>query len=54
MGVPAVLLMLVGIGMVCQPFFQVLFRWGFLVTLAGIVGFGFASHMKGPPADGSE
>jgi hypothetical protein len=43
----AIALMLVGIGMVCQPFFHGLFRWGFIVTLAGIVAFTVASHLKG-------
>jgi uncharacterized membrane protein HdeD (DUF308 family) len=42
----ALALMLLGIVMVCQPFFQVLFRYGFLVTLAGIVAFTFASHLR--------
>jgi hypothetical protein len=43
----ALVLMLLGIGMVCQPFFHGLFRYGFLVTLAGIVAFTVASHRRG-------
>jgi hypothetical protein len=38
-------LMLLGVAMVCQPFFHVLFRYGFLVTLAGIVAFTVASNL---------
>jgi hypothetical protein len=45
--IAAILLMLLGIVMVCQPFFHVLFRYGFLVTLAGIVAFTVASHRRG-------
>jgi uncharacterized membrane protein HdeD (DUF308 family) len=42
----ALALMLLGIVMVCQPFFHVLFRYGFLVTLAGIIAFTVASHRR--------
>jgi hypothetical protein len=42
----ALALMLLGIVMVCQPFFHGLFRYGFLVTLAGIVAFTVASHRR--------
>ena len=42
----ALALMLLGIIMVCQPFIQILFRYGFLVTIAGIIAFMFASHMQ--------
>jgi len=40
-------LMTLGIAMVWQPWFHGLFRWGFLVTLAGVVLFTVSSHMTG-------
>ncbi len=42
----ALALMSIGILMVWQPWLHALFRWGFLVTLAGIVLFTVASHMS--------
>ena len=42
----AIALMLIGVAMVCQPVVHFLFRWGFLVTLSGIVAFTAASHLK--------
>jgi len=42
----AAAVMLLGIVMVCQPLFHGLFRWGFVVTLAGIVAFTVASHRR--------
>ncbi len=39
-------IMLAGIAMVCQPFWQPLFRFGFVVTLLGIVCFTVAGHLK--------
>ena len=41
----AIVLMLGGVAMVCQPFWHVLFRWGFLVTLVGIGVFTVASNL---------
>lgn len=38
-------LMTLGIAMVWQPWIHGLFRWGFLVTLAGVVIFTISSHM---------
>ncbi|HEY8667786.1 MAG TPA: hypothetical protein VIL86_14055 [Tepidisphaeraceae bacterium] len=40
-----VAVMAAGILMVWQPWAHSLFRWGFLVTIAGIVGFMIASHL---------
>jgi hypothetical protein len=34
-----------GILMVWQPWFHELFRWGFLVTIVGIVSFMIAAHL---------
>jgi hypothetical protein len=48
----AISLMLLGAAMVCQPFFHFLFRWGFLVTLGGIVLFPVATNL--PARGGSE
>ena len=39
-------IMLLGVLMVCQPFVHLLFQYGFIVTIAGIVAFSFAGHMK--------
>lgn len=41
----ALTLMTLGIAMVWQPWFHALFRWGFLVTLAGVATFTISSHM---------
>ena len=41
----ALLVMAAGILMVWQPWFHALFRWGFLVTVAGIVAFMVATHL---------
>jgi 4-hydroxybenzoate polyprenyltransferase len=38
--------MAAGILMVCQPWLHELFRWGFLVTILGIVAFTIAAHLK--------
>ena len=46
----SIVLMLVGVVMVCQPFAHLLFRYGFIVTLAGIVAFTVASNL--PERDG--
>lgn len=35
-----------GIVMVCQPFSHGVFRYGFVVTLAGIVAFTIAGHLR--------
>jgi hypothetical protein len=42
----SIALMLTGVFMVCQPFFHTLFRYGFLVTLAGIIAFTVASNLR--------
>jgi len=47
----AITIMLTGVIMVCQPFWHALFRWGFLVTIAGIIAFTVAAHLpeqRGP------
>jgi hypothetical protein len=41
----ALAIMATGIGMVWQPWSHGLFRWGFLVTVAGIVSFMVAAHL---------
>ena len=41
----SIALMLLGVLMVCQPFFHTLFRYGFVVTLAGIIAFTIASNL---------
>lgn len=46
----ALCLMLLGVLMVCQPFFHVLFRWGFLVIIVGVLAFTIATHLKEPHA----
>jgi hypothetical protein len=42
----AVGIMVAGVAMVCQPFFQPFFRFGFVVTILGIVCFTVAAHLK--------
>ncbi len=42
-------LMTLGILMVWQPWVHLFFRYGFVVTLAGIVAFMVSSHMKDAP-----
>jgi hypothetical protein len=39
-------IMLLGVLMVCQPFVHLFYQYGFIVTIAGIVAFSFAGHMK--------
>lgn len=41
----ALSLMTLGILMVWQPWAHALFRWGFVVTLAGVILFTVSSHM---------
>lgn len=42
-------MMALGIALVCQPWWHVLFAWGFLVTILGIVAFTIAAHLKQDP-----
>jgi hypothetical protein len=44
-------IMAAGVLMVWQPWFHVLFRWGFAVTIIGIVSFMIAAHL---PRDARE
>jgi hypothetical protein len=41
----ALAVMAAGILMVWQPWFHVLFRWGFVVTIIGIIAFMVAAHV---------
>ena len=41
----ALLVMAAGILLVWQPWSHALFRWGFLVTIVGIVSFMIAAHL---------
>lgn len=41
----ALALMTLGIAMVWQPWIHILFRWGFLTTLFGVILFTISSHM---------
>jgi hypothetical protein len=38
-----------GVLMVCQPWAHALFRWGFAVTIIGIVLFMVAAHLPSRP-----
>lgn len=46
----AMLLMVLGIILLCQPWVAVLHQWSVLVMLIGIIGFNIAVHI--PPPDG--
>lgn len=41
----AMLIMVLGIVMVAQPFVHAFFQWGFLVTILGIVLFTIGGHL---------
>jgi hypothetical protein len=41
----ALTIMAAGILMVWQPWSHALFRWGFFVTIAGVVSFMIAAHL---------
>ena len=47
----ALAVMAAGILMVWQPWFHLLFRWGFIVTIVGIIAFMVTAHL---PRDLSE
>ena len=44
----ATTLILVGVGMMCQPFSVVLYMLGFPVILAGVAGFVVLDHLPAP------
>jgi hypothetical protein len=46
--------MAIGILMVWQPWLHVLFRLGFLVTIAGTVAFIVAAHVPGGASDAGD
>jgi hypothetical protein len=47
--------MVIGIVAVCQPWSQLLHRYGVTITLVGLAGFTVFSHIKPPPgADRSD
>jgi hypothetical protein len=43
--------MIFGIVALCQPWIEVLHRYGVTITLAGLVGFAVFSHIKPIPKD---
>ena len=47
----AMWIMIVGIVALCQPWIEVLHRYGVTVILIGLVGFIIFSHIKPDPAD---
>ena len=49
--VVALLVMAAGILMVWQPWSHALYRWGFLVTIVGIVAFMVAAHVPHEPLE---
>ena len=49
----ALAVMAAGVLMVWQPWFHGLFRWGFVVTIVGIVSFMVAAHVP-RESDGEE
>ena len=46
----AMLLMILGIVFLCQPWIEVLHQWSVLVMLIGLIGFNVAVHI--PPPEG--
>jgi hypothetical protein len=43
--------MIIGIVALCQPWVEVLHRYGVTITLAGLIGFGVFSHIKPMPKE---
>ena len=43
--------MIFGIVALCQPWFELLHRYGVTITLIGLIGFGVFSHIKPIPTD---
>ena len=43
--------MIFGIVALCQPWIEVLHRYGVTITLIGLIGFGVFSHIKPIPKD---
>ncbi len=44
-------LMILGIVALCQPWIEVLHRYGVTIILAGLIGFLVFSHIKPPPKE---
>lgn len=49
----AQIVMLMGIGFLCQPWVEVLHRYGLTITLFGLIGFIVTVHID-PPAEIAE
>ena len=47
----SMVLMIVGIIALCQPWAEILHRYGVTITLAGLVGFSVFSHIKPLPRE---
>ena len=45
-------LMIIGIVALCQPWIEVLHRYGVTITLAGLIGFSVFSKIKPMPKEG--
>lgn len=48
----SMVLMIVGIVALCQPWIEILHRYGVTITLAGLIGFVVFSHIR--PLSGEE
>jgi hypothetical protein len=46
--------MIFGILALCQPWVEVLHRYGVTITLLGLIGFSIFSKIKPPPKEGQE
>lgn len=47
----SMVLMILGIIALCQPWIEILHRYGVTITLAGLVGFSVFSHIKPLPRE---
>ena len=47
-------IIIVGIVCLCQPWFLFFHVYGFLITIIGLVGFIFFSHIMPPPEEEAE
>ena len=50
----ATTLILAGFAMLCQPFFKIMFSWGFPVLMVGVVVFMILDHIPPKPVSEQE